>query len=102
MAHSNIKTGILLTAFALSSCATIVEEVVSPLVSTDISQGVNHAKPSVLKASQNKQKTKEEAKLKAAGKCPTCRGIGRTPDGQYICETCKGTGKYVETNNKQE
>ena len=101
MAHSNIKIGILLAAFSLSSCATIVEEVVSPLVSTDISQGVNNAKPGASKASQNKQKTKEEAKLIAAGKCTVCSGMGKSADGSYTCDACKGTGKYVETNNKE-
>ena len=34
------------------------------------------------------------------GKCPICKGMGKTPDGLYTCETCKGTGKYSEDENK--
>ena len=43
-----------------------------------------------------KKLTKQEDTLKKEGKCPVCKGMGKTPDGLYVCETCKGTGKYVE------
>jgi hypothetical protein len=36
----------------------------------------------------------EKGYLKKEGKCPACRGVGKSPDGQYECTSCKGTGKY--------
>ena len=42
----------------------------------------------------SKQTVKEQEKLKKEGKCPACRGVGKSPDGQYECTSCKGTGKY--------
>ena len=43
-----------------------------------------------------KQAVKEQEKLKQEGKCPTCRGMGKSIDGKYDCPTCKGTGKYQQ------
>ena len=59
-------------------------------------------KPKTKHRSNEKQLAKKREQLKKEGKCPVCRGMGRTPDGQYICETCKGTGNYIETNNKEK
>ena len=38
----------------------------------------------------------EAEKLKQEGKCPSCKGFGKTPDGRYTCTVCNGTGKYQE------
>ena len=91
---------VLLTAVAFTSCATIAQEAVNTLLEDNSSTVDLLGKPR--NNNNEKQLAKKQEQLKKEGKCPTCRGIGRTPDGQYICETCKGTGKYVETNNKQE
>ena len=42
--------------------------------------------------------TLEAERLKKEGKCPICRGLGKTPDGRYDCTTCNGTGKYQESS----
>jgi DnaJ-class molecular chaperone len=41
-----------------------------------------------------KAEQKEREKLMNDGKCPDCRGMGKSPDGKTTCNTCKGTGKY--------
>ena len=46
------------------------------------------------KTKRDKANDKEAERLMKEGKCPVCKGIGKTPDGMYTCETCKGTGKY--------
>ena len=39
---------------------------------------------------------KEQERLKKEGKCTSCHGYGKTPDGRYICPTCNGTGMLQE------
>lgn len=100
MVRSSIKAlTVLLAAAVFASCATIAEEAVNILLDNNSTMNLS-SKPQ--SGRNDKQLSKEIEKLKKEGKCPICRGMGRTPDGQYICETCKGTGKYVEINNKQE
>ena len=100
MARSSIKVlTVLLTAVVFASCATMAKETVNLLLDDNINTVNLTSKPKT--GSDNKQLAKEAEKLKKEGKCPICRGMGRTPDGQYICETCKGTGNYIETNSKQ-
>ncbi len=70
------------------------------MVSSDVYSGVSTAKPSSAKG-MAKQKAKEQEQLKTDGKCPVCRGQGRSADGQYTCKACNGTGKYT-ANNKRE
>lgn len=48
--------------------------------------------------SKDKSRAQEIEQLKKQGKCPTCRGAGKTPDGRYTCATCNGTGKYQAQN----
>jgi DnaJ-class molecular chaperone len=87
---------------ALASCSTLVEDVVSPMLSSDVNSAYVKAKPSVsgTKGVSTKQKAKEQEALKKAGKCPVCAGVGRSPDGQYVCEACKGTGRYADASDK--
>ena len=59
-------------------------------------------KPKTTHQGNDKQLAKKREQLKKEGKCPICRGMGKTPDGMYVCTICKGTGKYIETENKQE
>jgi DnaJ-class molecular chaperone len=49
-----------------------------------------------------KGQAKEAEKMKKDGKCPTCRGMGKTPDGRYVCTTCNGTGKYEPTDDSTD
>ncbi len=80
-----------LTIF-LSSCGSFVGEVLAPTV-TDTQIGLNGKGTSSV-ITNSKQTVKEQEKLKKEGKCPACRGVGKSPDGQYECTSCKGTGKY--------
>jgi len=83
----------------LTSCA----EVASTLVEGHLQYGLENGQTNHLRTkTDDKKLAKQQEQLKKDGKCPKCGGMGRTPDGQFICETCKGTGKYTETNNKQE
>ena len=92
LARSTAKlTALFLTVF-LSSCGTFVGEVLVPTV-TDTQIGIGGKKASGV-TTNSKQTDKEQEKLKKEGKCPVCRGAGLSPDGQYECTSCKGTGKY--------
>ncbi len=82
-------------SLTLSSCSTVVEELVSPMVATDLRNGLHNSQTNHKRTkADDKKLAKQEEQLKKEGKCPTCSGMGRTPDGQYICDTCNGTGKY--------
>ena len=65
-----------------------VESVVSP--SAHATTQAAHSKSKTMV----KNEQKERDALKNNGKCPDCRGMGKTPDGKTVCNTCKGTGKY--------
>jgi len=83
----------------LTSCA----EVASTLVEDQLQHGLKSGQTNHQRTkTDDKKLAKQQEQLKKDGKCPKCGGMGRTPDGQYICEACKGTGKYIETNSKQE
>ena len=83
----------------LTSCA----EVASIIVEDEMQRGLQKGQTNQRRTkADDKKLTKQEEQLKKEGKCPVCKGMGKSPDGLYICETCKGTGKYEETNNKQE
>ncbi len=86
-------------SFLLASCQVLTET----LVEGAIQDGISNAHKSNPTSTHNtKAQEKEKAQLIKDGKCPVCRGMGRSADGKYICTTCNGTGKYTETNNKQE
>ena len=102
MARSIIKAIFLLVLLSTTSCSTIMSEVMSSVVESDISYGINNTKPGVTDKTKKKQKEKDDAQLKASGKCPVCKGMGKSADGKYSCETCKGTGNYIVTNNNLE
>lgn len=76
----------------LASCGTIAEELLFPLTEYDMNKSVNNAKPG--NTTNSKRQAKEREKLIQEGKCPTCQGMGKTPDGRYTCTDCNGTGKY--------
>ena len=89
---------LLIIAFCLplmSSC--IVGEA---LVESAVESAVSPSSKTITQASHGKSKTmtkneqKEREKLMNEGKCPDCRGMGKTPDGKTSCNTCQGTGKY--------
>ena len=89
---------LLLVALCLpliSSC--IVGEM---LVESAVENAVSPSSKTITQASHSKSKNmtkaeqKEREKLTNDGKCPDCRGMGKSPDGKTTCNTCKGTGKY--------
>ena len=91
-ARSTIKLITLFLTVFLSSCGAFVGEVLAPTV-TDTQIGLGGKKTSGTTAN-SKQTAKEQERLKEEGKCPVCRGVGKSADGQYECTSCKGTGKY--------
>ena len=82
-----------MTFACLSACLSLVScaELFNTMVETDLTYAVNNAKPTDAKS--KKAVEKEEKQLKQQGKCPSCHGMGKTPDGLYDCPKCKGTGK---------
>ena len=92
LARSTMKLMALFLTFLVSSCGAFVGEVLAPTV-TDTQIGLGGKKTSSA-TTNSKQTAKEQEKLKEEGKCPACRGVGKSPDGQYECTSCKGTGKY--------
>ena len=75
----------------LSSCWSLVNDLLEYDASTDL----QHAQKRNGAHMSAKAEAKEAEKWKQQGKCPTCRGVGKTPDGRYACTVCNGTGKYT-------
>ena len=97
--HSIAALCVMLLTLTMTSCGFFVEEIVAPIVSDHVVDAVNHSgssKSAKGNPVNEKQKAKEQARMKAEGKCPQCLGMGKTPDGLYQCDACKGTGKYTE------
>ena len=90
--YTTMKLMALFLIIFLSSCSSFVGEVLAPTV-TDTQIGLSGKGTSSV-ITNSKQTVKEQEKLKTEGKCPTCRGVGKSPDGQYECTSCKGTGKH--------
>ena len=89
----HIRIAVLLGALlSLSSCADIASIIIEDTLQDALacSQTPHRTKGN---HASDKQKAKMAEQLKQSGKCPTCRGMGRTPDGLYICSTCQGSGK---------
>ena len=89
----------VLTIVCLSSCT--IQEIFSDAVESSAYSGLQKAQKSKGSHPSDKQQAKEAEKLKQEGKCPTCRGFGKTPDGLYTCTVCNGTGKYKEKEKEQ-
>jgi len=88
---------LLTSILLLSSCA----EVASTLIEGDLQHGLQNSQTNHHRRStDDKALTKKKEQLKNEGKCPTCMGMGKTPEG-IACLTCNGTGKYIETSNNK-
>ncbi len=97
MARSTIKTLLIVAMLPLAGCSTFVEDWVSPAVATNLQGGLQNAQTNHQRnKGDDKKLSKEREKLKQQGKCPVCSGMGKSPDGLYTCDACKGTGKYSE------
>ena len=82
----------------LTSCSGIVNDLINSSVEYDMQQGWESAKQnSTMTKANSKKVKKEQEKLKQEGKCPVCRGMGRSIDGKYVCSSCNGTGKYSQS-----
>ena len=84
----------VLTVGFLSSCS--IQEIFSDTAEFEANKGLQKAQKSKGSHPSAKQQAKEAERLKQEGKCPTCRGFGKTPDGRYTCAVCNGTGRYQE------
>ena len=76
----------------LSSCSTVAQELLVPLAESDAQSALSKATPG--RNVSAKQQAKEREQLEREGKCPACKGMGKTPDGLYNCQKCHGTGKF--------
>lgn len=95
MARLSIKLLMALPfAGVCTSCSTIAQETANFFLENN-SATINSGKNKNTTGVSDKQLAKQQDKLKTEGKCPTCRGMGKTPDGIYECTVCKGTGKYT-------
>ena len=88
------KSYIILLATAALTFASCSELASQLLVEDPLNSALNHPQkyPSANTKAQEKQ---QQARIKE-GKCPTCNGMGKSPDGKYTCVTCNGTGKYQQ------
>lgn len=80
----------------LGSCT--IQEIFSDAVESSAYSGLQKAQKPKGTHPSAKQQAKEAERLKQEGKCPSCRGMGKTPDGRYTCTACNGTGKYTSNN----
>ena len=78
-----------LTTACNSVASFLVEDTVQSAMESPMTNGQTQSK-----TKRDKANDKEAERLMKEGKCPVCKGMGKTPDGMYTCETCKGTGKY--------
>ena len=84
----------VLTVVFMGSCS--IQEMFSDTVEFEANKGLQKAQKSKGSHPSAKQQAKEAERLKQEGKCPSCRGFGKTPDGRYTCTVCNGTGQYQE------
>lgn len=106
--HQSMKRKVFLEGVAvllmMTSCNTVVGDLAASMLEDDLQQGLDNLQKSGMKPRTSKKKTKELNQLEKEGKCMTCRGIGRSIDGKYVCPKCNGTGLALqpttEDNNK--
>ena len=80
----------------LGSCT--IQEIFSDAVESSAYSGLQKAQKPKGTHPSAKQQAKEAERLTQESKCPSCRGMGKTPDGRYTCTACNGTGKYTSNN----
>ncbi len=93
---------LLVLVLTLTSCGQVLTDMVTTSASLDANNALQDAqRKNGSLAKDGKSIDKKREQLKKEGKCPTCKGMGRTADGQYTCTTCHGTGKYIEPDKEQ-
>lgn len=78
-------------------------EMAGDMLWNDMANAALNAKPSSttskgapLSRKERKEQEKEKERLQKEGKCLSCHGYGKTPDGKYTCPVCNGTGILQE------
>lgn len=92
----------LVAMMMLSSCELLMDIFCNDTVDTTV-LNTSQGKPkssTVGQPSYSKSQQKKREQLMKEGKCPTCEGMGKTPDGKFDCTACKGTGKYQENSTE--
>ncbi len=89
---------LLLCVITMASCTTLASMIVEDTLQ-DVVVGPNKV-PNTSNVN-SKALEKERKQMIKEGKCPVCRGVGKSIDGKYECSICNGTGKYIEQNNTQ-
>jgi len=91
----------LLVLLLLGSCSTVAGDLLNSMVETDMQMGWESLSKSSTIKPMDKKVAQEQEQMKKSGKCPLCRGMGKSIDGKYDCSACGGTGKYVEPAPKE-
>ena len=94
MQLKSIRFNVLVISLVISGVTSLFScSTVNDMVEYDIYKAFQNGQKSTNPDAVNKEREKEAEKLKQQGKCPTCRGTGKSPDGRYTCSACNGTGK---------
>lgn len=75
---------------------SVKSQLVSSIMENTVVDGIKSIanKTPPAENSTNKKKRIELEKLINEGKCPQCKGMGKSADGKIICPACNGTGTF--------
>ena len=92
MFRKSLVSCLVSVLFLATSCNTVVGDFAQSMLEYDMQQGLYNLEKDGTKSRQSKKDAKELQQLEKDGKCLTCRGIGQSLDGKYVCPKCNGTG----------